>query len=190
MTTRRRGGGDTVREVSPLQARLSQKDPAGSEGGRNMYKVWVAEKTFSVAWRISRGLMGSQGLEANSVLTWYKEEGNHTTDLPRRLYRYLLSSNSFYSQKCPSYDFLLQKSEQRSPGAIGVSGPAQKHPGKGKRELPAVTGMGCIFTGTRARQVSLHTPGDTRLHCATYKPSVRKEQGRISAWTANHGQLT
>lgn len=39
MTTRRRGGGDTVREVSPLQARLSQKDPAGSEGGRNMYKV-------------------------------------------------------------------------------------------------------------------------------------------------------
>ena len=38
--------------------------------------------------------------------------------------------------------------------------------------------------------VSLHTRADTRLHCTTYRPSVRKEQGRISVWTTNHGQLT
>ena len=35
--------------------------------------------------------------------------------------------------------------------------------------------------------VSLHTRADTRLHCTTYRPSVRKEQGRISVWTTNHG---
>lgn len=106
--------------------------------------------------------MGSHGLEANSVRTWCREEGNHTADLPRTLYRHLLSSNSFYSQKCPSYDLLLQKSEQWSPGATGVGGPAQKHPGKGKRELPAVTGMGCIFTGMRARWgLTVHPRGHT-----------------------------
>ena len=57
---------------------------------------------------------------------------------------------------------MLQKSEQWSPGATGVGALAQKHPGKGKREPHALTGMGCIFTGTRAmRGLTAHPSGHT-----------------------------
>lgn len=92
-----------------------------------------------------------------------QEEGSHAADLPRTLYSRLLSTvlsgNPFYSQKCPGYDFLLQKPEQWSPGATGVGGLAQKHPGKGR-------GTPCTDRNASLQErgpygVSLHASGHT-----------------------------